>query len=120
MWQKIIPKLPMRDKEVTKNFYLNKLGFTEVGDWGDYLMVSKDEIEIHFFLFKDLNPKKNYGQVYIRTNEIEKIYQSFLAKEIEIHPNGKLEVKAWNQKEFSILDPDNNLITFGESLLKLP
>ena len=117
MFQKIIPKLPMRDKEVTKNFYLNHLKFTEFGDLSDYLMVLKDEIEIHFFLFTDLNPKENYGQVYIRTIEIEKLYQEFLDNGIIIHPNGKLETKPWNQKEFSILDPDNNLLTFGQSLI---
>ena len=116
MLQKIIPKLPMRDKDLTKIFYINNLGFTELGDWGDYLMVSKDEIEIHFFLFKDLDPKENYGMVYIRTNEIEKIYQNFIDNGIKIRPNGKLEEKPWNQKEFSILDPDKNLLTFGQSI----
>ncbi|SFH93235.1 bleomycin resistance protein [Halpernia frigidisoli] len=116
MLQKIIPKLPMRDKNLTKNFYLNNLGFTELGDWGDYFMVSKDDVEIHFFLFKDLDPKKNYGMIYIRTNEIEKIYQNFIDNGIKIHPNGKLEEKPWNQKEFSILDPDKNLLTFGQSI----
>jgi hypothetical protein len=34
---------------------------------------------------------------------------------MEIHPNGKLQTKPWGQKEFSILDPDNNLLTFGQS-----
>ena len=117
MWQKIIPKIPMSDKEVTKNFFINRLGFSKVGDWSDYLMVSKDEIEIHFFLFKDLNLKENYGMVYTRTDEIEKIYQDFLDSGIKIHPNGKLENKVWNQREFSILDPDSNLLTFGQSLI---
>ena len=35
-------------------------------------------------------------------------------KGIVKHPNGPLETKPWGQKEFSILDPDNNLLTFGE------
>jgi hypothetical protein len=25
-----------------------------------------------------------------------------------------LETKPWGQREFSLLDPDNNLLTFGE------
>ncbi|WP_431174354.1 VOC family protein, partial [Flagellimonas flava] len=79
----------------------------------EYLMMKKDQIEIHFFLFKDLNPKENYGMVYIRTNQIEQLYQRFIDDKIAIHPNGKLETKPWGQKEFSILDPDNNLLTFG-------
>ena len=79
-------------------------------------MLQKDNIQIHFFEFKDLNPKDNYGQVYIRTNTIDKLYQSFLDKKLSIHPNGKLETKSWGQKEFSMLDPNNNLLTFGESI----
>lgn len=112
------PKLPMRDKNATKDFYLNKLGFQEFGnaDYDFYLMVQKDKIQIHFFEFKELNPKENYGQVYIRTDNIEELYQWLLDKKIDIHPAGHLEVKHWGQKEFSLLDPDNNLITFGQSI----
>jgi len=115
----IIPKLPMRDKVVTKNYYLNNLNFLESADYGDYLIVNKEHIEIHFFEFKGLNIKKNYGQVYIRTNDIETLYQSLLEKKISIHPNGPLESKPWGQKEFSLLDPDKNLLTFGQRIQKM-
>lgn len=112
----IIPKLPMRNKNVTRAFYIDKLGFKEIGDYEAYLMVRKDKIEIHFFEFKELNPKENYGQVYIRTNGIDNFYQTLLNDKIKIHPNGKLESKPWGQKEFSLLDPDTNLLTFGQSI----
>ena len=114
----IHPKLPMRDKIVTRDFYINKLGFQVLGsaDYDDYLMLKKDGIQIHFFEFKELDPKENYGQVYIRMDDIDKFYQSLLDKKTSIHPNGKLAIKPWNQKEFSILDPDNNLLTFGQSM----
>jgi len=106
----------MRYKDATKEYYLNKLDFIEYGDYGDYLIVKKEDIEIHFFEFKDLDPKENYGQVYIRTNSIDELYQSLLERKISIHPNGFLEIKPWGQKEFSLLDPDNNLLTFGQSI----
>jgi hypothetical protein len=114
----INPKLPMRDKAVTRDFYINKLGFQEFGnaDFDGYLMMQKDRIQIHFFEFKELNPKENYGQVYIRTDDIDTFYQSLLDQKTSIHPNGPLEIKPWGQKEFSVLDPDNNLLTFGQSL----
>lgn len=117
MLTNIHPKLPMRDKTATKNFYLNQLGFQLFGatDFHNYLMVEKDAIQIHFFEFKELDPKENYGQVYIRTNDIDHLYQSFLDNNVAIHPNGKLHTKPWGQKEFSVLDPDNNLLTFGQS-----
>ncbi|WP_026713785.1 bleomycin resistance protein [Flavobacterium daejeonense] len=112
----IIPKLPMRNKTTTKSYYIDQLGFTQIGDYGDYLLLKKDNIEIHFFEFKNLNPKENYGQVYIRTHAIESLYQSLLDKKVSIHPNAPLQNKPWGQKEFALLDPDNNLLTFGESI----
>ena len=118
MLKNIHPKLPMRDKNVTRNYYVNILGFKEVGtsSFDAYLMVEKDEIEIHFFEFKELDSLENYSGVYIRTDDIETLYQSFLDQKIAIHPNGHLEAKPWGQKEFSLLDPDHNLLTFGQSI----
>lgn len=114
----INPKLPMRDKAATREYYINKLGFQQVGnaDYEEYLMVEKDKIQIHFFEFKKLDSKENYGQVYIRTSDIDSLYKSLLERKISIHPNGHLSIKPWGQKEFSLLDPDNNLLTFGQSI----
>lgn len=116
MLNDIIPKLPMRDIAVTKRYYLNTLGFQELADYGNYLILRKNKIELHFFEFKDLDPRENYGQVYIRTDHIDELYQSLIDSKTKIHPNGALESKAWGQKEFALLDPDHNLLTFGQSI----
>ncbi|MES2555288.1 MAG: VOC family protein [Bacteroidota bacterium] len=118
MLTSVHPKLPMRNKAITRDYYLNQLQFEEFGDadFDDYLMVQKGPVQLHFFAFKELDPKENYGQVYIRTNDIDTLYQSFLDLKISIHPNGPLQLKPWGQKEFSLLDPDNNLLTFGQSM----
>ncbi len=81
-----------------------------------FLMMERDQIQIHFFEFRDLDPKDNYGQVYIRTDDIKKCYQALQDKNIPIHPNGHLSLKPWGQMEFSLLDPDNNLLTFGQGI----
>lgn len=95
MLNDISPKLPMRNKEITRDFYLNKLGFNEFGgaDYDGYLMIQKDNIQIHFFEFKELDPKENYGQVYIRTDDIEEFHQYLLDNNTSIHPNGNLSIK---------------------------
>jgi len=117
MLTNINPKLPMRNKEITKKYYLQQLDFEIFGgDYDGYLMVQKDNIQIHFFEFRDLDPKENYGQVYIRTDNIDSLYHSLLDKKVAIHPNGHLHTKPWGQKEFSLLDPDNNLLTFGQDI----
>jgi catechol 2,3-dioxygenase-like lactoylglutathione lyase family enzyme len=114
----IHPKLPMRNKAITKDYYVNQLGFETLGseDYHEYLMVKKDAIELHFFLYKDLDLHTNDGQVYIRTNDIAGLYQSLLEKGVAIHPNGPLQTKPWGQQEFSLLDPDHNLLTFGQGV----
>jgi hypothetical protein len=118
MLKHVHPKLPMRQKAITRSYYLDQLGFEPVGsaDYDGYLMVQKDDIELHFFEFKDLNPAENYGQVYIRTNDIDGLYQQLLDKKVPIHPNDPLQLKPWGQKEFSLLDPDHNLLTFGQGV----
>ncbi|NNJ89733.1 MAG: VOC family protein [Eudoraea sp.] len=118
MLRSVCPKLPMRNKKVTYDYYTGKLGFKVVGnaEYDDYLMLEKEQIEIHFFKFEELKPKENYGQVYIRTDNIDLLYKSFLENDVSIHPNGHLEEKPWGQKEFSILDPDINLLTFGQRI----
>lgn len=115
MLKQVIPKLPMRLKSLTKNYYIGQLGFSEMADYGDYLLLEKEGIEIHFFEFKKLDPLENYGQIYIRTNQIEALYAQFQEANVAIHPNAPLQQKPWGQIEFSLLDPDNNLITFGQA-----
>ncbi len=111
----IHPKLPMRDKATTRAYFVDRLGFTVFGrDFPNYLMVERDGLQLHFFLFKDLDPKVNYGQVYIRTDAIEELYRSLVDRGVSIHPNGALQSMPWGQKEFALLDPDHNLLTFGQ------
>ncbi len=114
----IVPKLPMRNKAITHAFYVNHLGFSSLSnaDFEGYLMLQRDGLEIHFFEHKTLNPLENDGQIYLRTKDIEGLYAEFIKSQTPIHPNGSLEVKPWQQKEFAVLDPDHNLLTFGESL----
>ena len=47
----IVPKLPMRNKSLTKDYYLKQLGFKDIGaaDYEGYLLLKRDNIEIHFF-----------------------------------------------------------------------
>lgn len=118
MLTSIIPKLPMRNKGKTIEFYTRQLGFNIFGskDFEGYLMLEKDHLQIHFFEFPDLNPLENYGQIYLRTDNIEELYERLLVNQTVIHPNGILHTKPWGQKEFSVLDTDNNLLTFGESI----
>jgi len=110
------PKLPMRDPIVTGTYYSEALGFAVVGAYDNYLILRREGIELHFFLSKDLDPLTNDGQVYIRATEIDHLYRTLQERGVTVHPNGGLSTKPWGQREFALLDPDHNLLTFGEAL----
>lgn len=112
----VSPKLPMRSKTATLQFYIDELQFVLNGDYEDYIILSKNNVSLHFFLFKNLKPQENYGQVYIYVEDIQSVYNNFINNKVTIHPNGELQMKPWGMKEFALLDPDNNLLTFGENL----
>lgn len=118
MMKSVHPKLPMRSKAATKAYYVDQLEFRVIGDaeYDDYLMVEKENVQLHFFLFKELDPLENYGQIYIRTDDIDSLYRFMLDRKVSIHPNGTLQSKPWGQREFHLLDPDHNLLTFGQTL----
>ncbi len=113
----IHPKLPMSSKAATREFYIHELGFKEYSDvdYEGYLMIQQDDIQLHFFEFMELEPKENYGQVYIRTDNIEYWYKLAVDKKLRLPMAGHLQLKPWGQWEFSLLDPDMNLLTFGQS-----
>ena len=113
MLTSVIPKLPFIEKQETIDFYA-ELGFTMLSDYGDYLILNKDKIELHFFSHPSLDTKKSDFMIYLKMDKnIESFYKQL---KVEIHPNGKLEQKPWNQLEFSILDPNGTLLTFGQSI----
>ena len=86
----IHPKIPMRNINITRKFYIEKLGFTERGKevvgFDGYLILTKDQIELHFFEFRSLNPKENYGQIYIRYQiyNFRRLHTTVSYKKIEL------------------------------------
>jgi len=109
-----IPILAFLQQEETVNFY-SKLGFTCNANWDGYLMFERDNISIHLWKCNNEDIPKNTG-CYINVSEIDALYEECLALNI-IHPEGKLENKPWEMRQFSILDNSGNIIHFGQALV---
>lgn len=116
MLTQIVPKLPFINKNQTTGFY-EKLEFRMISDYENYFIMENNSSEIHFFEHKTLIPSESDFMIYLRLNDIQRFYDEIQEKGIEIHPNGKLELKPWKQREFSLTDPNGTLLTFGESVL---
>jgi hypothetical protein len=115
MITRVVPKLPYIDKDQTVKFYVDKLRFKLQSDYGDYLIVSLSSVELHFFSYPTLQPAKSDFMIYLRVDEdIDLLYRQYQNDGVAIHPNGKLEDKPWNQREFAIIDPNGTLLTFGQ------
>ncbi len=116
MISQIIPKLPFREKQKTKDYY-SDLGFEFVADYDNYLIATYNNSELHFFEFKELKPEQSDFMLYLKiSSNIDKFYEHIKFRNIKIHPNGSLETKPWNMREFSLIDPDGTLLTFGEKM----
>ena len=112
--RKATPNLPSRDLGRTAAFYRDKMGFTVEGDdYKDFLMMSRDDISLHFYLAREFDPLEDAGICYIYVENVEALYREYKAVGV-IHPNGKLAHRHWKMYEFVASDPDNNALRFGQ------
>lgn len=113
-----IPTLPCRSIRETVAFY-RALGF-EGGahDFnGDYAILRRGSIELHFFTHKGLVPTESSAGCYIRVADVETIYRACASAQLPrvgIPRMDALANKPWGLREFAIVDPDGNLLRIGQ------
>jgi catechol 2,3-dioxygenase-like lactoylglutathione lyase family enzyme len=112
--EKAIPILAFLDLKESVDFY-RALGFTADDKWGNYLICSRDHIEIHLWKCDDPEIPKQTG-CYVRVTDVQAVYEECQKLGV-VHPNGPLENKPWGIRQFSILDNSGNIIHFGEYIV---
>lgn len=114
LFERAVPVLASLDIEATCRFYAERLGFTPGARFPDYGIVSRGEVQIHFWLTDDpAVPKATSCRVDVRG--IDRLHEEMQAAGV-VHPNGPLGERPWGCREFAVLDGDGNLITFSERL----
>lgn len=104
-----IPVLASLDIDESLAFYTRQLGFT-ASRHGDYLLVRRDDMELHFWLAKDRIHPENTS-CYVRGGQVAALYEEYRARGV---PRlSSFEVRPWDMKEFHIHDPHGNLLRFG-------
>jgi catechol 2,3-dioxygenase-like lactoylglutathione lyase family enzyme len=109
----IVPQLPSTCLEATSRFYRQKLGFREVGRYPDLLILKLQEQELQFWRTTDATLAEN-SACYVRVRNIAALYKAYTAVPELLRPEHALAVRAWGMNEFYVLDPDGNLLKFGE------
>lgn len=108
------PVLPSLDIARTVAFYCGTLGFDEVHTAPrEYAIVERGSVELHFWYTEDAALPKASG-CRVQVTGIDALYAHCEGAGI-VHPNGPLAIKPWGTREFAILDPDGNLLTFHQS-----
>ena len=111
MLKKIAPILQAINLTETNLFYKSKLKFLS-HYYGNYLIVIKEDMEIHFVECKD---PKNFiaAACCLFDNNIEDLYAKCCSMDM-IMPGGNLKNNPRGKKEFCIVDNNGNELRFCE------
>ena len=117
MLTRACPILPSRDLDVTETFYA-KLGF-KFGSRYDaegYLILYRDDVELHFFRAPDHVPETCDHGVYLRLTEVA-AWSDDLAEKIPERDGfprfSPAEEKGWGMFELTVFDPDGTILRAG-------
>ncbi len=105
-----IPVLASLDIPETRDFYVWQLGFSVGYEKPHYLIVRRDDIELHFWKTDQRQFPENTS-CYIRGGQVSALFREYTQNRVpRLSP---FEVRSWNMKEFHIHDPHGNLLRFG-------
>ena len=109
-----IPILASRDVEETAAFY-GRLGFDLLARYDEfgptYLLLGRDDVELHFVHTPEVDPDESSGGCYLRVDDAQAVYDEWASL-------GLSEIRAprdtpWGMREFFMVDPSGNLIRIG-------
>lgn len=107
------PVLASLDIKRSVDFFCSKFGFAKVHEeQGTYGIVSSGCVSIHFWACADRRMAEATG-CRVGVRGIEHLYARCVKSRI-VHPKAPLAKAPWGSREFAILDPDGNLVTFFE------
>ena len=107
---------PSKDPEGLAIWYAEKLGFEITFKWGDpvdYVVTNREHaISIHFLKSEEepIQPR----QLYVFCHNVDKIHSEFEANGVEFMAIP--EDADYKMRDFELIDPDGNQISFGTGI----
>lgn len=112
--------MPSSDFEKTKTFYAS-LGFGVGSEYPEqgYLILVRDNVELHYFKFSQHVAEKSDHGVYLRVenaNTLSAEYDKLNLQKEGIPRFVQAEDKPWGVCELVVVDTDGNLLRLGHFL----
>ena len=112
------PILPARDFEQTARFY-EALGFSVAAQYHPpdaYLIMRRGDVDLHFFPHAELDPATSICGCYIRTDQVDCVYEAFARAALPAMGIPRLTpfaARPWGMREFALIDPNGSLLRIG-------
>jgi catechol 2,3-dioxygenase-like lactoylglutathione lyase family enzyme len=107
-----IPELPVDDLQKSLAFYRDRLGFAVAFEWDPIAGVQRGSILVHLVPHADAtSPRPRSFRV--ETRGVDALYAELAAQGV-VDAAEPLETKPWGMRQFGVIDPSGNRITFAE------
>jgi catechol 2,3-dioxygenase-like lactoylglutathione lyase family enzyme len=124
------PAMPAADVPRSQRFYTDVLGFEEIASTEGFALLRRDAATVSIWGATDeswrgtLDVEKpvcsgaesfiaGTASCSIPVTGVDELYEQCKQRDV-VHPNGHIGDTDWGTREFGVLDPDGNLVTFWE------
>lgn len=102
----------------TLAFYA-RLGFEGQIVGEAYAIVTRGDLEIHFFAHPEVEAATSHAGCYLRVADVDAMYKAFMTAGLPSRGIPRMDVledKPWGMREFAVVDQDGNLLRVGQEL----
>jgi len=116
LFKDVNPVLPVRNVSAAIQYYVKKLGFTQIfqdsADDPKYAGIRRGKVELHL-QWHDESSFDVVEKLSLRfvIEDIDSLFEEYQKQNV-FHQNTSLRETAWGTKEFAFYDPDKNGLTF--------
>ena len=105
-----IPILPVRDLEAAGAFWSRAGLEVQVYDAGYAFVLADGEELVHLAVEPALHPETNFSACYVHVRDVQGWHDRLGAAGLPVTP---VRDEPWGMTEFSVRDPDRNLVRVG-------
>jgi predicted enzyme related to lactoylglutathione lyase len=111
MMSRIMPELPCDDVAAAVTHYREVLGFSVNYEQEDLGVMDRDEVRL--LLIARTPRHGGIGSAYFYVRDADALYAELVRSGADVQ--GQPVSQPWGLREFSVLDPDRNRLTFGQT-----